>query len=861
MKKLAFLFILFIALAAQAQQPPRAINESLALQTAQAFANAKLDAKGETATLVSSDGIYIYNIGNHGFVIISGNTVLPPVLGYSDRETFPSMDDAPDNFAWWIHHYSDMIEFAVENGIQPEPEIEQQWDEALKGQFPSKGATSVAPLITTHWNQDCYYNEYCPSTGGGWWGGPCGHVYAGCVACAMAQVMKYWNHPEVGFGSHSYIHSTYGEQSANFAATTYHWENMPEQIYGHNDAVATLMYHCGVSVNMNYAADGSSAQSRDVETAMKSYFGYCGAKYREKSQYDEDVWIDMLKAELDLSHPIYYSGASGSAGHAFVCDGYDSNDFFHFNFGWSGAGDEYYSLYDVNGYNSNQAAVMNIVPMDIRSDENGIIYVSADGEGNGSSWSNATSKLEYASCLSSGGNVRVWVKRGTYYGDATDPNNAFTITASNKVYGGFNGDEGPDFNIDDRDLVNNATILDGQNSKRVLSQTKFFNAGTRAVWDGFIIQNGNSGSGAGVYLNDYTTLSNCIIRNNVSNGIGGGVYINSATGTSQTYLNNCEITGNTASLGGGLCDRNSSTITNCKISNNAALTKGGGIYLYNTDKPTFRGCIVSNNTAVQGGGIYARGKCVMTNCNIVMNEATESYGGVFNENKYSNYSSCILWGNQANGSPNQNYGSSKFEYCAVQGGITGENNINLPVENDGEEPGVYVRFVSPAQGVGIGFTDANWNIEPNSICLNTGKPGNTGYSFDFEGNQRIQHGCVEIGAYECNASLTQIEDYLVEGMPYYFNGRMLHEPGYYTAVYNMPACDSVVGLTLSIGAGTHEFSDQLEVLNVDVYSILGQLMGQVSNLEAVNELSLKTGCYILRIHTIEGILSKKIIIQ
>ena len=98
-------------------------------------------------------------------------------------------------------------------------------------------------------------------------------------------------------------------------------------------------------------------------------------------------------------------------------------------------------------------------------------------------------------------------------------------------------------------------------------------------------------------------------------------------------------------------------------------------------------------------------------------------------------------------------------------------------------------------------------------------------------------------------------------MPYYFNGRMLHEPGYYTAVYNMSACDSVVGLTLSIGAGTHEFSDQLEVLNVDVYSILGQLMGQVSNLEAVNELSLKTGCYILRIHTIEGILSKKIIIQ
>jgi parallel beta-helix repeat protein len=861
MKISALLFSLLLAISTQAQQAARTLNETMARQTAQTFADAKLNAKGETLTLVSANRIYIYNIGNHGFVIVSGNTVLPPVLGYSDREVFPSLDDAPENFKDWIQHYSDMIDFAVENGIQPEPEIERQWDEIMKGQYHPKGLTTVAPLIETHWNQDCFYNEYCPATNGGWWGGPCGHVYAGCVACAMAQVMKYWNHPEVGFGSHSYIHSTYGEQSANFAATTYQWDDMPEQIYGHNDAVATLMYHCGVSVNMNYAPDGSGAQSKDVETALRSYFGYCGAKYREKSKYDEDTWIAMLKSELDLSHPIYYSGSSSSAGHAFVCDGYDDNDMFHFNFGWSGSGDEYYSLYDVNGYSGNQAAVMNIVPMDIRADENGIIYVSADGEGNGSSWSNATSMLEYASCLSSGGNIRVWVKSGTYYGDVTDPVNAFIITASNKVYGGFNGDEGPDFDINDRDLINNVTILDGQNSKRVLNQPNFLNAGTRAVWDGFVIQNGNSGSGAGVYLNDYTTLSNCIIRNNVSNGIGGGVYINSATGTSQTYLNNCEITGNTASLGGGLCDRNSSTITNCKISNNTALTKGGGVYLYNTDKPTFRGCIISNNTAMLGGGIYARGKCVMTNCDIVMNQATESYGGVFNENKYSTYSNCIIWGNEANGTQSQNYGNSKFEYCAVQGGITGEGNINLPAENDGEEPGVFVRFVNPTQGVGIDFVDADWNIEPNSICLNAGKPGTAGYSFDFAGNQRIQHERVEIGAYERNASLTLIEDDLVEGIPYNFNGRLLNEPGYYTTVFNEPACDSVVGLTLTVGVGTDEFNGHLDILSVEVYSLLGQKVGQVSNLDAVNNLSLSTGCYILRIHTTDGIRSKKIVLR
>ncbi|MBR3710232.1 MAG: C10 family peptidase [Bacteroidales bacterium] len=861
MKKLALLFSLLLAISAQAQRSALAVNESMARQTAQAFADSKLNTKGDAVSLASARGIYIYNIGDHGFVIVSGNTVLPPILGYSDHEAFPSMEDAPENFTAWIQHYSEMIDFAIENGVLPEPEIEQQWDEALKGQFPSKGMSTVTPLITTHWNQDCYYNEYCPSTGGGWWGGPCGHVYAGCVACAMAQVMKYWNHPEIGFGSHSYVHGTYGEQTANFAATTYHWDNMPEQIYSHNDAVATLMYHCGVSVNMNYAPDGSGAQSKDVETALRSYFGYCGSKYREKNKYDNNVWIAMLKSELDLSHPIYYSGSSGSAGHAFVCDGYDSNDLFHFNFGWSGSGDDYYSLYDVNGYNSSQAAVMNIVPMDIRADDNGIIYVSADGEGNGSSWSNATSKLEYASCLSSGGNIRVWVKKGTYYGDETDPENAFSITPSNMVYGGFNGDEGPDFSLNDRDLDNNRTILDGQGAKRVLNQSDFFSSGTRAVWDGFVIQNGLAGAGAGVYLNDYVTISHCLIHNNVSNGFGGGVYINSSTGTSQTTLNNCIITGNTASMGGGVCDRNSSIIINCRISNNTATTKGGGIYLYNTDKPILRGCVVSNNTAANAGGIYARGRCQLNNCNIVMNEASDTYGGIYIEDRNSKYTSCIIWGNVANDEASQIYGNATFEYCAIQGGMPGECNINLPAENDGEEPGVFVRFVRPAEGVGAEFTDADWNILPTSICLNAGKPGTAGYPFDIAGNQRLQHGILEIGAYELNVAFTPIEDYLVEGEPYSFNGRLLYEPGYYTTVYPMPTCDSVVGLTLSIGAGIPAFIESQEVLHVEIFSILGQRMGQVGRLDAIDNLSLSPGCYILRVHTTEGILSKKVIIK
>ena len=835
------------------------IDEATAWQTAQGFATSYLKTQNVDLQLVHESNIYIYNVGTEGFVIVSGNTVLPPILGYSTERNFPDLEEAPENFSSWIRHYGEMIAFAEEKGVEPEAEVQRQWDLALEGMFPSQRTEIVSPLISTHWNQDCYYNEYCPATsGGGWWGGPCGHVYAGCVACAMAQVMKYWNHPEVGFGSHSYVHSTYGQQSANFGETTYQWSQMPNEVWGHNDAVATLMYHCGVSVDMNYSASGSGAYSPDVETAVRSYFGYCGAKYREKSHYSQEVWDDMLRAELDLSHPIYYSGSSDSGGHAFVCDGYDDNNCFSFNFGWSGSGDAFYSTYDVNGYNQGQAAVMNFIPMDIRSDENGIIYVSADGEGNGSSWSNATSKLEYASYLSNN-NTRVWVKKGTYYGDETDPENAFSISVSDRVYGGFNGDEGPDFDLNDRDFANNATILDGQGTKRVLNQGVTLSSGTRALWDGFTIQNGFAGSGAGVFIDGFVTLNNCIIRDNHTNTTGGGVYINSNNAVNQVFLTNCEITGNSASLGGGICDRNSTVITNCIISNNIAETKGGGIYMYNNAEPILRGCLISNNTANNAGGIYARGKCTLYNCDIVMNKSTGSFGGTFNENTNSRYYNCILWGNEAYGFPNQNAGLCHFEYCAVEGGMNGEGNINLPAENNGDEPGVFVRFVQPAQGSGADFTEANWNIYSRSICLNAGKPGSVDFETDLAGNQRVQHGRVDIGAYERNASLTLMEAEIWEGGSYWFHDRNLYDPGYYTTVYATPTCDSVVGLTLQVILDVKEQTPESEVLFIEVFSLLGQRMGIISKETELHEMDLKLGCYLLRKHTSEGVEWEKVV--
>jgi parallel beta-helix repeat protein len=866
MKKLSLILsLLFATVFCTFAQTSMQVDETRAYKTAQAFANTKMAFKKQDLRLVSSEGMFVYNVGELGFVIISSNTVLPPVLGWSDQGAFPDMEDAPENFSSWIQHYAEMIDFATTNGIQPETKIQRLWNEAAQGIFGTRNTTTVDPLVSTRWNQDCYYNEYCPETNGGWWwGGPCGHCYAGCVATAMGQVMKYWDYPTTGFGSHSYVHSEYGEQSANFGATTYHWDQMPNEIWSTNDAIATLLYHCGVSVNMNYSASGSGAQSADVETALRSYFGYCGAKYHMKSSYQDEAWNAMLRAELDQSHPVYYSGANGDSGHAFVCDGYDDNDLFHFNFGWSGSGDAFYSTYDVNGFNQGQAVVNSIFPVSIQADANGIIYVSENGVGDGSSWDNATNKLHFASALSSGGSTRVWVKTGIYYGDTNDAEGAFYISPSNRVYGGFEGNEAPDFDLSQRDFDKFPTILDGQGARRVLLQDQAFTSATMPIWDGFTIQNGSIGSGAGVYLNNYVTLNNCNIINNTATMYGGGIYINSTGGTAHVTLNNCCITDNSASMGGGVCDRVGADYNNCRISNNTATTKGGGIYLYNNTEPTLKNCIISNNSAKNAGGMYARGKFTAYNCDFVMNLATESIGGVYHEERHNKYINCILWGNMANGQPSQMDGVSDYEYCAVQGGAEGTEMINLSAENNGVEPGCYVRFNHPAQGAGAEYHNSSWSIHPRSICLNAGKPYTTGLgNTDIAGNLRLQKGRVEIGAYESCASLTLIEDELFESdTPYWFFSRPLTELGYYTHVLEGQDCDSVIGLTLMVLEGVNETSENaiqvwpnptkgllhIEAQDIDkleIRNLLGQLVLEARKAEILSLEGLEKGVYFL----------------
>ncbi len=296
---------------------------------------------------------FIFNYEGGGFVVVPADDAAVPVLAQSNTGYFPANITEP-NIKYWFDGYNQEIKDAVSAGMSNEYTI-ASWNHILNNDF-DRSTTDVEPLVTTTWNQDNWYNYYCPAASGG----PGGHVYAGCVATTMGQIMKYHNFPAQGVLSHSYVDPNYGQQTANFGATTYNWASMPANASSSNyQAIATLLYHAGVSVNMSYGTDGSGAFTTDVPWALVTYFNYDPATIMLKSKADYSLtdWKNLIIADLEENHPIYYSGDNGTTGHAWVCDGYRSSDQkFHMNWGWSGYGDGYYTIGALNppGYSPNQ---------------------------------------------------------------------------------------------------------------------------------------------------------------------------------------------------------------------------------------------------------------------------------------------------------------------------------------------------------------------------------------------------------------------------------------------------------------------------------------------------------------------------
>ena len=327
---------------------------------------ANLDLAYTQTTESGSNALYVFNFDG-GYMIMAADDVAQPILAFGEEGSF-DVNNIPDGLAYYLRHYARQIEYAVTNNMTATPEIAEQWEQIRRyGVIRSERATrgDVAPLISTNWNQDSPFNAYCPAGQGG----PGGRAYAGCVATAMSMVMKRWNWPDHGQGSHSYTPSGYATQTVDFENAYYQWNNMPNNVNNSNyQAIALLMYHCGVAVDMQYGPQGSGAHSQDVPDAIFNYFRYTKSANRlDRDLYTRNEWEEILISNLQEGFPMYYSGAEGNSGHAFVCCGYRESDRkFYFNWGWSGFNNNYFAIDALNTYSGNfndyQGVIIDMIP-------------------------------------------------------------------------------------------------------------------------------------------------------------------------------------------------------------------------------------------------------------------------------------------------------------------------------------------------------------------------------------------------------------------------------------------------------------------------------------------------------------------
>ena len=297
-----------------------------------------------SAAVVGANDYYAFNIKGGGFIIVAGEDRAARVLGYSDKGSL-DFNHLPYGLQGLLNGYKQEMEFLLSYTADDLVIVE-----------PKLAATvGVEPLIKTTWGQELPYCLQCPMKNGE-------YCVVGCIATAMAQVMYYWQYPTSCSAMSSFYSSGYGNVPA-LPATTFdyskmlpsycHWDwdnsMLVQDVYTDEQAqeVAKLSRYCGQASKMAYSPNGSGAQVSSQLSAMKN-FGYSSnAKDVSKdgwwSSYTTSQWESMMKTELDAGRPILYSADDpNDAGHAFICDGYNSNGYFHFNLGWYGTCDGWY---------------------------------------------------------------------------------------------------------------------------------------------------------------------------------------------------------------------------------------------------------------------------------------------------------------------------------------------------------------------------------------------------------------------------------------------------------------------------------------------------------------------------------------
>ena len=376
MRKLCSLLLLFAFICTTNANPidvrmaqTAAVNYLSAVKQASSPQSRCRLAYSQTDAADTDPLLYVFAVQN-GFVVVSGDDAVRPILGYSVNATL-NPGNLPSNMAAYLDGLSQQIKIARQRQGAADRQARSEWKALLADTVnvqvfqQNSSRTAVSPLLTTKWGQGYCFNRYCPVD-------ESGNAATGCVATALAQIVRYWESPATGFGKHTYNLSQYGILSVDFGTANYQYSLMPDSLdrstpVAQINEVSKLVYHLGVALNASYGFSGTGGYHAGARAAMINHFGfnpYTG--YTERSSYTDAEWMSLLKGELDLGRPVYYGGSGSAGGHVFVCDGYDASDYFHFNWGWNGDGDGYFTLANLNPdpytFNQNQGIMLDLYP-------------------------------------------------------------------------------------------------------------------------------------------------------------------------------------------------------------------------------------------------------------------------------------------------------------------------------------------------------------------------------------------------------------------------------------------------------------------------------------------------------------------
>ena len=332
------------------------VSEFIKLQSKSGFVFKNI-SEIKTENQLSS---YFFELSPSGFVIISANDKVEPIIAYSFDSEATAPSEWPEQLKWWIGLKNKEIVKHINN---KKAQRNPAWDSQTELLLKSANA-KVDPLIKVIWGQGNKWNMFCPIDEKG----PGGRAYVGCVAVSMAQAMSVFKYPENGKGIASYIHRTYGTQTVNFSKQSpYQWDSMLNASPNiHN---ARLLYHCAVTVQMDFGADGSGATTKAAVNALRNYFSYSKTTKYYSRVDDDEQWKQMLNESLIKGCPIIYHGDAddGQAGHAFNIDGVDNMGYYHLNWGWTGSMNAYFNINNLapgsNNFTKNQGAIMGIKPI------------------------------------------------------------------------------------------------------------------------------------------------------------------------------------------------------------------------------------------------------------------------------------------------------------------------------------------------------------------------------------------------------------------------------------------------------------------------------------------------------------------